>query len=69
MSRTPYVLDRGTPQPVTNATWDFFEVEAPTTACRHKKADCARCGTTSRRDVVHLTQDGRGVVARLRRRR
>jgi hypothetical protein len=38
----------------------------PVTACRHGKGDCARCGTTDRRDVKHSTIGGRGAVGRLR---
>lgn len=35
-------------------------------ACKHGVLDCQACGTTERRDVLHTTQGGRGVVGRLR---
>ncbi len=38
----------------------------PVTVCKHKRGDCAECGTTDRRDAVHTTQGGRGVVGRLK---
>lgn len=38
------------------------------TTCKHGAGDCASCGTTDRRDVIHKTRGGRGVVAeRLRK--
>ena len=35
--------------------------------CKHGRADCLTCGATERRDVVHSTVGGRGVVGRIRR--
>jgi hypothetical protein len=54
--------------------WAFSPVEAygggsvevpPTTACKHGKQDCPKCGTTSRRDVAHRTIKGKGAVGRI----
>jgi len=41
-------------------------VEEPTTACKHGRHDCERCGTTSRRDQIHRTVNGKGEVSRIR---
>jgi len=39
---------------------------SPTTTCRHGRSECNRCGTSTRRDALHTTAGGRGLVARLR---
>jgi len=41
---------------------DDFTVKKPTTACKHGEGDCEECGTTNRRDQMHETRGGRGVV-------
>jgi hypothetical protein len=35
----------------------------PRTTCKHVDGDCDECGTTGRRDAIHTTRGGRGVVA------
>jgi hypothetical protein len=37
------------------------------TVCKHGEGSCGVCGTTNRRDTVHSTKGGRGVVGRIRR--
>ena len=37
--------------------------------CKHGVLDCEACGVTERRDALHTTQRGLGVVGRLRGRR
>lgn len=39
------------------------------TTCKHGDGDCESCGTTERRDVVHVTERGVGKVGRLTRKR
>lgn len=51
----------------TVSIWDWVDVLTPTTRCKHGELDCPRCGTTSRRDVLHRTQGGLGKVGKLRR--
>lgn len=46
---------------------DFGPPQDPAIRCRHRRGDCPRCGTSERRDRLHSTRDGRGVVARIRR--
>lgn len=38
-------------------------------ACKHGVLDCETCGMTERRDVLHTTRGGCGVVGQLRGRR
>jgi len=38
----------------------------PKTACKHGRDECETCGTTNRRDVLHKTIGGKGVVGRLK---
>jgi hypothetical protein len=50
--------------PVAISMW--METVDPKTACKHGKGDCDICGTTDRRDVIHKTQGGKGIVGRLK---
>lgn len=44
-------------------------IEPPRTTCKHRDGRCERCGTSDRRDALHTTRNGRGVVAdKLRKR-
>lgn len=65
--RSPGVPDgEAAPSPVAYVdSWDPVPTK---TSCKHGPGDCEECGTTDRRDVAHTTIDGRGAVARLRRR-
>lgn len=49
------------------ATWDSNEAVPPATKCKHGAYRCDRCGTSDRTDKLHATLNGRGRVARLRR--
>jgi hypothetical protein len=55
----------------TNATvvYETIAVVPSDTRCKHGDADCEACGTTSKRDALHTTRGGRGVVGRLGRKR
>lgn len=48
--------------------WCTFSTasDAPS-RCKHGKADCLTCGVSERRDALHTTVNGRGVVGRIRR--
>lgn len=46
-------------------TWDFH---FPPALCKHGSGDCETCGTTERRETLHRTRGGKGVVGRLGRR-
>lgn len=48
---------------------EWSDPDPPATRCKHRPGDCERCGTTDRRDALHETIGGRGVVARIGRRR
>lgn len=38
-----------------------------TTQCKHGLGECETCGTTNRRDVIHSTRGGVGLVGKLRK--
>lgn len=46
--------------------WWPVELLPSQTACKHGEMDCERCGTTSRRDTLHGTKNGKGRIARIR---
>jgi len=49
--------------------YNWLTVDPPETACKHGQHGCEVCGTTDRRDRVHVTRGGRGAVGRLSVRR
>jgi hypothetical protein len=51
---------------VTDCARGVF-VATPAGPCKHSPANCETCGTHERRDVVHTTNGGRGVVGRIKR--
>ncbi len=44
----------------------YWEIVKPSTACKHGTHDCEKCGTSSKRDRVHKTVNGKGVVGKLK---
>lgn len=50
-------------------SWDFT-VQSPSLRCKHGPCfRCDRCGVTDRRDAMHTTRGGRGVVGQIDRTR
>lgn len=50
----------------------FYDFEPPSnemgvheTRCKHGSTSCTLCGTSQRRDFVHVTKGGRGAVAKV----
>jgi len=46
-------------------SWSYC-IEPDTTACKHGTKDCEVCGTSSRRDRLHKTVGGKGLIARIK---
>jgi hypothetical protein len=63
--RTP----KGT-KPVVFAGFDWScTIEEPKTICKHGVYSCDICGTSDRRDTLHTTKGGSGVVGKLTKKR
>ena len=44
---------------------DYFDRGESDTRCKHGVGECELCGTTAKRDALHATAGGVGVVGRL----
>jgi hypothetical protein len=68
-TNVPEVSDGGKAREVTRVLYGYSLLPplVPSARCKHGHADCLTCGATERRDVVHSTAGGRGVVGRIRR--
>ena len=68
--KTPEVSDGGKAREITRVLYGYALLPplVSPALCKHGHADCLTCGATERRDVVHSTVGGRGVVGRLSRR-
>ena len=67
--RQPVMVDCFTGAPYAGWNdWHMVELK-PETCCKHGAGACETCGTTDRRDYLHKTVGGRGLVARIPNRR
>ena len=64
MIRKKSRLPPRTPEPGDVGNIDWMPEEESNTKCKHGVQDCATCGTSSKRDALHTTRGGRGVLGR-----
>jgi hypothetical protein len=61
------------PVDLTGVAWNDLRVDlgdfaaTPPNLCKHEHGACEACGTTERRDAVHVTRGDKGRVGRIRR--
>lgn len=48
--------------------WNYIQLP-PKVRCKHGTTDCERCGVYERTDEKHTTVGGKGLIARLRKKK